>query len=156
MKLASYMLFLSLGGCTGRCGGQGNQTGAPLPTSEMPPIPSFRADILPVLVRNCATAEGCHGNKPTSSVDLDLRASAAYRQLVDMPSEARRGAVRVKPGDAQASFLLDKLTGRLGPVQEGKRMPVDAETGAPVVPSPLPSDFMDVLEQWIAAGAPNN
>jgi hypothetical protein len=60
------------------------------------------------------------------------------------------------PGDAQASFLLDKLTGRLGPVQEGKRMPIDAETGAPVVPSPLPSDFMDGLEQWIAAGAPNN
>lgn len=127
-----------------------------LSPSSKPPIPSFRIDILPVLVSNCATAEGCHGNRPTPSVDLDLRASAAYRQLVDIPSEARRGAVRVKPGDTQASFLLDKLTGRLGPVQEGKRMPIDAETGAPVVPSPLASDFIDGLERWIAAGAPNN
>ena len=156
MRLARYMLFLSLGGCIGKCGDQGTQAGTSLPISKLPPVPSFHSDILPVLVSNCATAEGCHGNKPTSSVDLDLRASAAYRQLVDMPSEARRGAVRVKPRDAQASFLLDKLTGRLGPVQEGKRMPIDAENGAPVVPSPLPSDFTDVLERWIAAGAPNN
>ncbi len=125
--------------------------------SQVPPIPSFRADVLPVLALNCASAEGCHGNKPTPSVDLDLRAASAYEQLVDKPSRARRGALRLKPGDPQASFLLDKLTGSLGPVQEGKRMPLDAETGAPIVPSPLPPDFVEkVLEPWIAAGAPNN
>ncbi len=156
MRLARYMLFLSLGGCSSKCGEQETQARTSLPISKVPPVPSFGSDILPVLVSNCATAEGCHGNKPTPSVNLDLRASAAYRELVDMPSEARRGAVRVKSGDAQVSFLLDKLAGRLGPVEEGKRMPIDADTGAPVVPSPLSSDFMDVLERWIAAGAPNN
>ena len=157
MKLASYTLFLSLAGCSGQCGDQGTQAHTALLSSKAPPIPSFHADVLPVLALQCASAEGCHGNKPTPSVSLDLRASFAYGELVNKPSEGRRGAVRVKPGDPQASFLLDKLTGRLGSVQEGKRMPIDVDTGAPVVPSPLPPEFVEqVLEPWIAAGAPNN
>ncbi len=157
MKLASYTVFLSLAGCSGQCGDQRAQARASLLSSKAPPIPSFRTEVLPVLVLHCASSEGCHGNKPTPSVSLDLRASSAYGELVNKLSEGRRGAVRVKPGDPQASFLVDKLTGRLGPVQEGKRMPIDVDTGAPVVPSPLPPDFIEqVLEPWIAAGAPHD
>jgi hypothetical protein len=157
MKLASYTLCVSLAGCSGPCGDQATQARTSLPSSKAPPIPSFRADILPVMALHCASAEGCHGNKPTPSVSLDLSSSGAYAELVNKPSEGRRGAVRVKPGEPQASFLVDKLTGRLGPAQEGKRMPIDVDTGAPVVPSPLPPDFIEqVLEPWIAAGGPNN
>lgn len=157
MKLASYTLCVSLAGCSGACGDQGTQARASLPSSKAPPIPSFRAEILPVMALHCASAEGCHGDKPTPSVSMDLRASSAYGELVNKPADGRRGAMRVKPGDPQASFLVDKLTGRLGSVQEGKRMPIDVETGAPVVPSPLPPDFIErALEPWIAAGAPNN
>jgi len=36
-------------------------------------------------------------------------------------------------------------------------MPLDPDTGVPIVPSPLPSGFIDgVLRPWIAAGAANN
>jgi hypothetical protein len=36
-------------------------------------------------------------------------------------------------------------------------MPIDATTGAPVLPSPLDSAYMEcILGAWIAAGAPNN
>ena len=157
MKPAGYALFLSLAACSGQCGDQGTQARTSSPSSKAPPIPSFRADVLPVLALHCASAEGCHGDKPTPSVSLDLRAAFAYGELVNKPSEGRRGAVRVKPGDPQASFLVDKLTGRLGSVQDGKRMPIDVDTGAPVVPSPLPLDFVEKeLEPWIAGGAPNN
>ncbi len=153
----SGMLLLVLAGCAGKCGDQGSAAATSQAASPARRIPSFRTDIVPVLVLNCSSAEGCHGNKPTPSVHLDLRASSAYEQLVGSPSEARRSALRVKPGDPQASFLIDKLTGRLGPVQEGKPMPIDVDTGAPVIPSPLPPDFIEkVLEPWIAAGAPNN
>src|SRR2546426_76014 len=48
---------------------------APAPAS---PVPSFRRDVLPVLVRNCASAKGCHGEDPTESVSLDLRPLGAY------------------------------------------------------------------------------
>ena len=157
MKPAGYALFLSLAGCSGQCGDQGTQARTSLSSSKVPPIPSFRWDVLPVFALHCSSAEGCHGDKPTPSVSLDLRGAFAYAELVNKPSEGRRGAVRVKPGDPQASFLVDKLTGRLGSVQDGKRMPIDVDTGAPVVPSPLPQDFVErVLEPWITSGAPNN
>jgi hypothetical protein len=59
----------------------------------------------------------------------------------------------VSPGQPDASFLLDKLTGRLGQ-GEGKRMPIDDVTGAPLEPSPLPQSYVDaVLAAWIRCGA---
>jgi hypothetical protein len=126
------------------------------PTATPPAAPSFVHDIAPVLDRMCARAEGCHGTKPTDSVDLDLRAAAAYRQLVEVPAQARKGASRVKRGDPAASFLVEKLTGHLGP-REGKPMPIDPNTGVPVVPSPIPSDYVEhILMPWIAAGAPDS
>jgi hypothetical protein len=126
---------------------------APAP---QPSAPSFAHDVAPVLDRMCAHAEGCHGDKPTDSVDLDLRATAAYRQLVDVPAQARKGALRVKRGEPEASFLVDKLTGRLG-AREGKSMPIDANTGAPVLPSPIGSDYIErILAPWIASGAPDS
>ncbi len=72
------------------------------------------------------------------------------------PSRVRRGAVLVARGDPAASFLLDKLTGSLRP-REGKAMPLDPETGAPVTPSPLAGEFLtNVLRPWIEAGAPDD
>jgi len=110
----------------------------------------------PVLDRMCARAQGCHGDQPTDSVDLDLCASASYRQLVGVAAQARRGALRVTPGAPTKSFLVDKLTGHLGP-REGKPMPIDATTGVPVQPSPIDSGYLDwILRPWIGAGAPKN
>jgi hypothetical protein len=89
-------------------------------------------------------------------VHLDLRPAAAYSQLVNAPAEARAGAFRVKPGDPEASFLIDKLEGTLGG-GEGKKMPIDDQTGVPLDPSPLPPDYIDtVLKPWIMQGAPKN
>jgi len=119
-------------------------------------IPSFRFDVLPELVHNCATADGCHGSHATHSVHLDLRPFAAYSQLVDMPSEARKGAMRVKNGSVEGSFLINKIDGNLKP-GEGKRMPLDELTGVPIVPCPFSDDYIEkVLKAWILAGAPNN
>jgi hypothetical protein len=131
--------------------------GCSRPTPRAAPAgPSFRTDVAPVLDRMCARAEGCHGDKPTDSVSLDLRTARAYGQLVGVPAEARRGALRVKPGDPAASFLLDKLSGKLGH-GEGKPMPIDPQTGAPISPSPIDSSYLEaILKPWIAAGAPNN
>src|SRR5262245_23865802 len=101
---------------------------------------SYRGDVAPVLDRMCARARGCHGADPTHAVDLDLRAGASWAQLVNRPSEARKGAVLVKPGDPQGSFLANKLSGELGS-GEGKAMPLDENTGVPRVPSPVGVDW---------------
>ena len=120
-------------------------------------IPSFQRDVLPVLRQQCASAQGCHGEKPTDSVHLDLRSGTAYAQLVNAPAQARKGALRITPGIPASSFLLDKLSGKtLGP-REGKRMPLDPDTGVPFEHSPLSPDFVEsALRPWILGGAPNN
>jgi hypothetical protein len=147
--------LLALAGCAKR--------EPPAPVREHPAAsasaaskaPSFHWEVLPVLTRHCASAPACHGDDPTDSVHLDLLPAAAHASLL-APAEARRGALRVKPGDPAHSFLVAKMTGTLGP-GEGKAMPLDVDTGAPLSPSPVPLDFIrNVLEPWIAAGAPNN
>jgi hypothetical protein len=124
------------------------------------PVPSvgvrFSADVAPVLERWCTRAHSCHGADPADSVDLDLRRQTAFTDLVGHPSRVRHGAARVQMGDPDASVLVAKLRGTLGP-REGKQMPIDAQTGAPVVPNPLAPDWVDaVLVPWIRGGAPNN
>jgi hypothetical protein len=123
-----------------------------------PPTPqvSFRRDIEPVLAKHC-TSSSCHGDEPTIDVALDLRPSVAYGQLVNVPAEmGEEHLPRIKPGDPQHSMIVLKLTGRLG-VKDGKRMPIKDDTGEPVVPAPLPREFIEgVLVPWIAAGAPEH
>lgn len=154
MKRTSFFTAaVLLGGC--RDPGRSSEAHARA-ANATPRTPSFRRDILPVFDRHCSSAKGCHGAEPTDSVDLDLRAVPAYAQLVNHPAEARKGALRVKPGDIAASFLVDKLKGAVG-AREGKPMPIDADTGAPIEPSPLPPVFIaKVLGPWILAGAPEN
>jgi len=121
-----------------------------------PKTPSFRRDIAPVLAQHC-TAKECHGADPAPDVSLDLRAPFAYRQLVGVPAEmgeTRRS--RVVPYDVYGSFLVHKLAGPSG-AHEGKKMPLDPDSGESVKVSPLPSRFVDdVLANWIEAGAPDN
>jgi hypothetical protein len=129
---------------------------APVVAAPAKPAPSFKAAIVPYFEHTCAEARGCHGAQPTQSVDLDLRGPGAWAQIVNHASEERYKAVRVKPGDPSASYLVAKLSGALGP-REGKTMPIDPITGAPMLPVPVDPDFLrNVLEPWIAAGAPNN
>jgi hypothetical protein len=62
----------------------------------------------------------------------------------------------VEPRSPARSFLVAKLTGTLGS-GEGKRMPIDVDTGISLDPSPISDDFIHrILDPWIAAGAPNN
>ena len=118
--------------------------------------PSWSKDIMPHLRDGCAAAKGCHGDEPTDSIELDLRPSAAYVQLVGRTASARPGALLIAPGQPDQSFLVAKLTGHLGS-KEGKAMPLDVETGAPKLPTKEDEAFVrEVLVPWILAGAPND
>lgn len=131
---------------------------APTPVAhrDAAPVLSFRRDIAPVLDKHC-TVKDCHGDQPAIDVSLDLRPAVAYRQLVNVPAEVGEAhLMRVRPGDPDASMIVHKLAGQIG-FKEGKRMPIDVDTGEPIVPSPLPAQFVDgVVVPWIQAGAPDN
>jgi hypothetical protein len=89
----------------------------------------------------------CHG--PLGQANLDLRYGAAYGSLVDVPAfnavALAAGKLRVKPGDAAASFLSQKLHGTLLP-GEGSQMPL--------VGTLLDAVELAVVDAWINAGAP--
>jgi hypothetical protein len=107
-----------------------------------PPAPtvSFSKDITTRIFRAYG-CNGCHGG----SGGLTLGAQA-FANLVNKPSVGRPNFVRVKPGDPANSYVFMKVTGASGIV--GSRMPLG---GAPMKPADV-----ELLRQWILAGAPNN
>ena len=96
-----------------------------------------------------AGCTGCHSTVGgrTPAAGLDLAGATAHAQLVNVPSNAKAGAIRVVPGDPENSYLIHKLEGRLGIV--GQRMP---RTTGPF----LTDGQVLVIKRWIELGAPNN
>ena len=78
---------------------------------------------------------------------LNLNHDVAYEQLINLASRGKPSAVRVVPGDPDASYLVQKLEGAAGIA--GRRMPF---SGAPF----LTDGQILILRRWIAIGAPRN
>jgi hypothetical protein len=89
---------------------------------------------------------GCHGGA-TPSAGMSLEATNLYASLVNHASQEKLGAIRVVPGNAEGSYLVQKLRGDAGIV--GLRMP---RNGPPY----LTDDQINQVIQWINAGALNN
>ncbi|MCC6848621.1 MAG: hypothetical protein IT294_08980 [Deltaproteobacteria bacterium] len=90
----------------------------------------------------------CH-NVAQGEHQLSLAAGEAYAHLVGVApanfAAASAGLLRVDPGAPANSFLLKKLRGELGD-SEGAPMPKDLKR--------LHHVHLDLVEEWIAAGAP--
>lgn len=97
----------------------------------------FESSIQPIFTASC----GCHGGGAPSA-GLSLAEGAAYAGLVGVASSQEPGTLRVAAGDPGASWLVAKLEGT---ASVGGQMPVDGALGAAQI---------DVIKEWIAAGAP--
>lgn len=93
----------------------------------------------------CVQCHTTQGRIPP--LNLSLLPDVAYAQLVNVPSAQKPGAVRVIPGDADNSYLVQKLEGHPGIV--GQRMP---RTAGPF----LTEGQMLIIRRWIDQGAPND
>jgi mono/diheme cytochrome c family protein len=94
-----------------------------------------------------AACSKCHtstGRSPAGG--LDLNHDTAYDQLVNMPTRAMPGAMRVIPGDPDHSYLVGKIEGASGIA--GQRMPSNGPY--------LTEAQIANIKQWIALGAPRN
>src|SRR5262245_14195753 len=85
--------------------------------------------------------EHCHSGA-NAPVGLRLDAANSYASLVGVPSGERNNLLRVAPGNANNSYLIQKLEGTAG---IGERMPA----GLPA----LPQSDINVIRQWIGDGA---
>lgn len=145
------------GGCGVVCGGgQACEQGVCVCNGGATTV-SFASDIQPILTDSCATS-GCHqasgmtpGGRPSDGgpgnvkSELILDAALAYEALVGVPSGCS-GMNFVEPGDVSASYLMNKLTG--SEMCAGTKMP---KGGAPLTQAQL-----DLIGNWICAGAENN
>jgi mono/diheme cytochrome c family protein len=103
----------------------------PAPTTEeTPAVPSFSADIAPIFEQNCKI---CHGN-------LGGWDSSSYQSAM----ESGNNAPVIIPGDPDNSLLARMLQGIDPSLQV---MPPNGK---------LPEDQIQIILDWIAAGAPDN
>ena len=97
-----------------------------------------------IFTPSCAFV-GCHaGSNPAQGQNLS--AGQAYSNIVNVPAGERPSMDRIEPGQPSQSYLWLKVTD--DPSIIGARMP----RGAPA----LSQEKLDLLREWIEAGALNN
>ena len=141
MRLLVVVALLSLAAAVAACGSD-SPTGPTVPIAPpaglQPTLTSIQREIFNP---SCVEHHGDHAIEG----DLDLRDGRSYTQLVNHPA-FQVPLDRVEPNDPGASYLILKLEDRPGIV--GERMPPSAPF--------LSSAQLDVIRQWIRAGAQNN
>ncbi len=112
-----------------------------------PPEATFSNIQTNIFNQSCALSN-CHigGNAPPNNAPLDLSAGQAYDALVGVVSGERPNLLRVDPGNPDQSYLVMKIEGAAGIA--GQRMPLGR--------TPLSSDQIATVRQWISDGAPRN
>jgi hypothetical protein len=111
--------------------------------SGLPVTPQvdYRTEIQPIWEIRCANCHVNHSGSP--SAQLDLNEEESWAALYNMPSLIAEGRLMVRPGDPDASFLLEKL--RCEQPQAGERMPRGR--------LPIPLAEQALVRDWIAQGA---
>ena len=115
------------------------------PTPAASTAPTLSAIQTQIFDPGCASCHTDVGRTPSGGTNL--KAGASFAALVNVPSNAKAGAIRVIPGNPNGSYLIQKLEGDGGIV--GTRMP---RTGPPF----LTDAQVKMIRDWIAAGAPNS
>lgn len=141
LRLLAVAALLSIAACGGSdvTGvADSNNNGGSTP----PAAPSFAGDVNSIFVAKGCTSGSCHGGGQ-GGMTLSGSASADYAAIVNVPATADPSFLRVKPDDAQNSYLVMKIEGRAG-----SRMPKGG--------SPLSDLEITTIRNWIDSGAPQN
>jgi hypothetical protein len=134
------MAAVLLGGCAGNGVGL-DASGRPVPPGggNGGPLTADFASIQDHVFTPICTVCHAGGSAPQG---LRLDAANSYALLVGVPSTEVPSILRVKPGDPDNSYLIQKLEGH---ASVGAQMPF----GGP----PLSADTIAVMRQWIVDGA---
>jgi cysteine-rich repeat protein len=101
-----------------------------------------------VVVGYGCTEGFCHGDVDPPGGELVLLPDVAYANLVGVDSVGIPGTLRVAPGDADASFLYDKLAAATNGTSPAFGQPMPLSGGA------LSTDELAAVRLWIEGGAP--
>ena len=118
-------------------------TGSSTGTSTGDGMPTFDADILPILSMKCS----CHQSAASgSNGNLSFPAADAYNNLVGVASDDIPGMNLIEPNEPDNSYLLHKL--------KGTQADVGGAGGLMPIGPPLDDADLQLFEDWISAGAP--
>ena len=148
MRILVVVCLVAAAAATSACDEKLSDVAGPTPDLE-PTFSSIQAQIFNTTDSSgrlaCIQCHNANGRPPSGG--MNLTEGASYTALVGVPSSGKPGAVRVIPGDPENSYLIHKLEGRSDIV--GVRMP---RGNGPF----LTQGQIQILERWIAIGAPNN
>lgn len=132
------------------CGGDDSPTAPTASTTPTTPTPPAVGNLTATLssIQREVFNPACvvHHGPSEASAGLDISEGRSFENLVNVPS-TQVGLNLVAPNDAENSYLIHKLDGRAG--ISGARMPIGAGGF-------LSDEAIDVIKQWINAGAQNN
>jgi len=103
--------------------------------------PTLAKEVQPIFDANCTK---CHGLKDQKA-HLDLSAGKSYAAAVNVPSVQVDTLMRVKPGDPENSYLMQKV---LHTAAQGKGMPRGFFGSSSLAPGEI-----ETIRAWIAGGA---
>jgi hypothetical protein len=135
------VLWLAMSATLLGCSGSGDgldENGRPLDSGPLPLVPTFASIQQNVFTPVCTR---CHAGA-AAPTGLRLDEASSYAMLVNVASVEVPGVRRVRPGDPDLSYLVQKLEGRAA---IGGRMPLNSPA--------LPQATIDVVKQWIREGA---
>lgn len=127
------MMLLLLWACTGT-----KESADSGPVALDPTLTNVQEQVF----RSC-TFSSCHGSTPAGQ--LDLLPGESYVELVGVASSEKPELMRVVAGNPDDSYLMMKLRDEAGIVSD--EMPPGA---------PLPDDKIQLVADWISAGAQDN
>ena len=107
-------------------------------------VPTFKADVMPIFRKHCLP---CHAEESYNPSALSLDDHALLMK-------GGEHGVAVVPGKPEESLLVKKV---LDDPPFGDRMPVHSKRRRnPERPAQLSLEEIEVLREWVAAGAKNN
>ncbi|MDB5986845.1 MAG: hypothetical protein JWR16_1898 [Nevskia sp.] len=139
--------LLALAACAGSGDGL-DQNGNPIGTGSSgggsgPVTADFQSIQDQVFTPICAQ---CHAGA-SAPEGMQLGEGVSYSMIVNVPSEEVPTLMRIKPGDPDNSYLVQKIEG-LAAV--GAQMPAGCPTTQPC----LDQDTINLIRAWVSAGAP--
>jgi hypothetical protein len=103
---------------------------------------TFAGGVQPIFTSSCATSSACH--QSPGQQGLILSAGQSYAMLVNVNSSEVPALKRVRPSKIDSSYIVNKLDGTQ---TVGAKMPPGGS---------LSTSAIQLIKNWIAAGAPNN
>ena len=141
MSVFRLSVFAGLAVLTGvACAGDGTGLELVSGTGQV----TLSGDVQPIFTSSCALS-GCHaGTNPQRGQNLSV--GQTFANIVNVPAMELSTMNRVTPGEPDNSYLVHKVQGtHLAVGGTGFQMPLNR--------SPLTQTEIDLIREWIAAGA---